>query len=163
MDVVYDRGLNAFVVTFNHVPQRVAALDKKNYHFTFAAKPCRISHIAMAEKDDKQVHVFIENADEFSLRESPVMLARKFEASFKNIKDLQGNEVNEIKYKRVNQFRELFLQKLDATLNQRQGPFIAKEAPLQQNPVDSLQLHGFHYWMNTPLRSSADWERVPLH
>lgn len=157
IDVVYDRAQSCFVITFNHLPQPASALDKKNYDFKFNKSPLKISKITFsdAEKKDKIIQVFIQNADEFNLWESPNVLASKFEASFKNIKDMWGNEVNEIKYKLVNQFRELFPQKLNPTvILNNTSLFLVKKKPLNQSKVDSLGPDPSAYWMNTPLKKN---------
>ncbi len=154
-NVVYDRAMNAFIVTFNRTPQRMTALDKRNYDFKFDKKPFNISEIEASVSNDKEVRVFVENAHDFNLFEKPDVLAKKFEAIFKNIKDIQGNEVNEVKYKLVNQFRELFLQKLEQSSEEPNvGSFISKETPMKQNRIDSVHVNSSNYWMNTPLKKN---------
>jgi hypothetical protein len=55
-------------------------------------------------------------------------------------------------YKEVNQFRELFLVKLESfDGNHDEGPFILNNLPLKRNKIDSLQ-SASNYWMNTPLK-----------
>lgn len=154
-DVAYDRAMNAFVVTFNHAPERASALLKKNYDFKFDKKPFVVSDIVLSEANDKQVFVFVQNAHDFNLYEKPTELAKKFEADFKNIKDQQGNLINEIKYKIVNQFRELFVQRANAPLEKTSSSvFISKQKPLNQNVADSTLQQSAGYWMNTPLKEN---------
>lgn len=153
-DVAYDRAMNAFVVTFNHEPERTSVLQKKNYDLRFDKKPFAISDIVLSEVNPKEVFVFVRNAHDFNLFEKPTELAKKFEADFRNIKDVDGNLVNEIKYKTVNQFRELFVQQTHVTFEPGAPVFISKQKPLNQNVADSVQQKAAGYWMNTPLKEN---------
>jgi hypothetical protein len=155
-DVAYDRAMNAFIVTFNHVREITSALNKKNYDFKFQKKPFVISKIKSSEKNDKEVFIFVANAHDFKLFEKPTQLAKKFDVDFKNIRDKEGNLVNEIKYKTVNQFRELFVQRIHISpeKNSALPGFISKQKPLSQNVVDSVQQKSSGYWMNTPLKEN---------
>src|SRR5579859_7977561 len=160
LDVALDLAANSFVITFNHKPDRISALEPKNYHFRFDKKHFEIDHIALSDSEEKKVFVVLKQNQDFSYRNEKVTsLSARIHSDLKNIKDEKGNLVGEVKYKLVNQFRELFLQKLSqAARPSLQGPFIAKETPLQKNQVDSLRLASSNYWMNTPLRNGADWE-----
>lgn len=154
-DVAYDRAMNAFVITFNHEPERTSVLNKKNYDLKFDKKPFTISDVVRSEVNAKEVFVFVQNAHDFNLFEKPAELAKKFEADFKNIKDVEGNLVNEIKYKTVNQFRELFVQRTNVALEKSGKPFfISKQKPLNQNVADSTNQQSAGYWMNTPLKEN---------
>jgi hypothetical protein len=149
-DVLFDRPSNSFVVTFNRSPQRATALNERNYNFRFNNVPLKIKEIKISDHNDRQVRVMVSNVTGFKAAELAEALSRRFETSFKNIKDMDGNEVNEVVYKPVNQFRELFLQKLSSQLPET-GLFISKQLPLVNSPIDSLRSKNTFYWMNTPL------------
>lgn len=160
-DVVFDRTVNAFVVTFNHPPLPSSATDKRNYDFRLDGVPMLIGDASVSEKDQNQVKIYITNARDFNLGVKPEELKKRFSTQFKGIVDAQGNVVNEVKYKMVSQFRELFIQKLD-TLSSTvslQGDFVLKNAPLRNSRVDTTDLaHASYYWMNSPLQNSLEWE-----
>lgn len=159
-DVVYDRAINAFVVTFNHPPLRSSATEKSNYDFRFDSAPMLIGDVEVIEKNNNQVKIHITNARDFNLGLKPEELKRRFSADFKGIQDAAGNMVNEIKYKQVSQFRELFIQKLDTVSSgEWQGVFVVKNSPLINSPVDTTELtNASQYWMNSPLHNNIDLE-----
>lgn len=153
--ITFDIKENSFIVIFNHIPQRESAENRKNYDFKFDQRSFKISKVEISNFNDKEVHVFVENAGDFKIWQKPTVLIQKFKAEFQNIKDLQGNEVNEVKYKLVNQFRELFPQKLNpATVKPDTSSVISKKKPLNQSRIDSLGLNPSSYWMNTPLKEN---------
>jgi len=154
VDVAMDRTVNSFIVTFNHLPEKTSALNPKNYDFKLDNKTFKIDHIALSESSDKEVQVIFDRQG-FNLSEKASVLVPRIQFNFKNIKDNDGNLINEEKYKSVNQFRELFLQKLDQNKEPAIGPFIAQEMPLLENEIDSVNFNSSNYWMNTPLKDNS--------
>ena len=151
--IVFDNTIESFIVTFNRTPLRATALNSKNYDFRFKEKSLKISEIEIANLNDQEVHIKVSNSSDFNLLGNANLPPAKFTAAFKNIKDLQGNEVNKTAYKSVSQFRELFLQNLDSHLKlMEKGPFISKDSPLNKNTIDPSDLKAV-YWMNTPLKN----------
>jgi hypothetical protein len=160
-DVVYDRTINAFVVTFNHPPLRESATQKSNYDFRFDNSPMLIGDVERSERYSNQFKIYIANARDFNLGVKPEELKKRFSADFNSIRDAEGNVVNEVKYKMVSQFRELFIQKLDtvSSPSHQQGVFVVKNAALRTSPVDTTDLaNASHYWMNSPLRNNLEPE-----
>ncbi len=153
LDVVFNLSNKSFTITFNHTPEKFSVLTRTNYDFKFDTKSLKINRIERSEKDDKKVNVFVETTKDIKLWKNPKVLTQKIEVKFKNIKDMEGNEINALKYKNVNQFRELFLQKLiPSVIHSETGLFINKQKPLAQNPIDSMHINASNYWMNTPLK-----------
>ncbi len=160
-DVTYNPTINAFVVTFNRVPQAKSAMTRNNYDFTFDKWPMIIDHVELSPDNPKQVYIFIQNAKDFNFKVKPSDLAKmekKMDAKFMHIKDIDGNVINEVKYKQVSQFRELFMQRLDSVSRKPFAGFIVSNVPLRSNQVYTKELKdASNYWMNTPLKNNADW------
>ncbi len=161
LDVLLDRAANSFIVTFNHPPDKISLLNPTNYDFKLEHKSFEIDHIALSEFNEKEAHVFF-NKEDFNLSEKTSELAKKIQFNFKNIKDDKGKLVNEEAYEPVSQFRELFLQNLDQNPKPFTGSFIAKEMPLRENEIDSIDLSVSTYWMNTPLRGDSNGDVTNL-
>ncbi len=154
VDVALDRAENYFIVTFNHLPEKISALHKENYIFKLNNKVFKIDRIELSESNNKEAHVFFDKQD-FNLSEKADVLAKKLQFNFKNIKDNKGDIINAEQYKPVSQFRELFFQKLNLTNQPSDGPFISKELPIRENEIDSTHLNASAYWMNTPLNDNT--------
>ncbi len=85
-------------------------------------------------------------------KQSTITDLTKIQVGFKGIRDKLGRAVDEIVYKEVNQFRELFLQKLNPKDREPDtGPFIVANRALKKNEIDSTK-NSLNYWMNTPLK-----------
>ncbi len=154
IDVALDRGENYFIVTFNRLPEKTSALRPENYIFKLDKKTFTIDRIELSQSNDREVYVIFDKQD-FNLSEKAAVLAKKLQFKFKNIKDDKGNLINEEQYKPVNQFRELFFQKLDQPNDHFEGPFISKELPINENEIDSALVNASAYWMNTPLSDNS--------
>ncbi len=147
-DVVYDKSVGSFIVSFNHAPEKTSVLDTKNYLFSIYNKPIRIAEVSISNNDDKQVIVKPDNVKDINDVVKP-----NIKASFENIKDLEGREVNKINYKMVRQFREFFFERLDEPLNEPRADLcVSKVSPLGGNKVDSIGISISKLWMNTPLK-----------
>ncbi len=157
-NTAFDRQINAFIFTFNRQPEYNSAVDPRNYVLKFDGKPFRISRVEIPDDNPSEVRVFVSNAEDFNLRDNITSVMKKLAGDVKRVKDLNGNEVNVMKYKDVDQFREMFVVKVDKP-SESHGPekFIAKERPLSHNRLSLGSLPVGMDWMNTPLKSDSDW------
>ncbi len=145
--IVLDKQNKIFEIHFNHPPATKSALHAGNYQIKFKDHNLDIDKIKIAPSDDKEVILGIS-----SEQASMITDLTKIQVGFKGIKDKMGRAVDEIVYKEVNQFREMFLQKLNPTNREPDaGPFIAANRALKQNEIDSTK-NSSSYWMNTPLK-----------
>lgn len=82
--------------------------------------------------------------------------AKNLTFEIKNIRDVNGFEINERPSLKINQYREFFVQEVFE--NKRlpvQINFIDKSVPLSQSKITDLKLKN-RYWLNTPLKSSKN-------
>ncbi|HTH54595.1 MAG TPA: carboxypeptidase-like regulatory domain-containing protein [Cyclobacteriaceae bacterium] len=145
--VRYDNQTNSFVVTFNHAPQKPAAVDKSNYEFLFHGKPLKIEKVYMQPGDDRVYVVSL-------LKTDPLQSDgySEIKANISHLRDQNGRELDRIVYKTVNQFREFFLQRVVVEKGQKtKASFMSKEMTLLQNKIEMGNKEASTAWMNTPL------------
>jgi hypothetical protein len=153
LEVIFDRGDNAFVIVFNHFVEKRTALNSGNYHFSYEGTDFRIDRIEL-RKNLNEVHVFMDRRQDLHVLENVLPIVSRIRIQYGEIRDQSGLLLNEVIYKPAHQFREFFLQRI----NQEEelhpaGPFIAKDKSLKKAAYDSLQLSSIRSWMNTPLKS----------
>jgi hypothetical protein len=92
--------------------------------------------------DKNVVVLYLKENKHVDIWEHPSKLIPKLKIDFKHIKDLQGRGLNVVTYIPVNQFRELFVQKLNTGVLPLYdtASFVAHDKPLQQNEVQSIDL-----------------------
>lgn len=151
-EVYYDKALTAFVVRFNSPPEPRSALTRSNYHFSLNDHPIDVIDVKIPTMNGSEVIIHLDERSGFSPTSFSDQDYSRIKASFKNIKDKLGREINESGYKQVNQFRELFVNKIFTSMDKDElGPFISNDLPLKQNKIDTTQ-NSVGYWMNTPLK-----------
>ncbi len=70
------------------------------------------------------------------------------------VEDVDGNLVNEIRYKNYNQFREFFVQELNPKITVPYDTlFMNNNKPIFDDQPISKPRNFDEYWMNTPLKS----------
>lgn len=150
-DVVLDRNVNAFKISFNAKPESRSALNIRNYQFKLQDAELKIKNVKLSPTEDE---VFVYITENPKSKMNPVRLSSMLSAQVKNVKSIDGRAVNMPTYIEVDQFRELFVQKV--TFHKKligDSLLMDKNRALFPNSVktDSLtDVSGF--WMNTPLK-----------
>jgi hypothetical protein len=152
VDILLNRSINAFIVTFNNKPEQQSAMNKQNYDFSFDDKKLVIERIEIPARRGTQVYLYL--GQNLAPGDSPLKIGQRVKAEFNGIKDIRGKEVNKITYIPVNQFREIFVQKQSSHVNRfGDSLYIHKNEPLSQNRVRHDPDNDIsNYWMNTPLK-----------
>lgn len=153
VDILLDRYINAFIIKFNHKPEPKSALNKNNYVFKFDNKLLEIERIEIPYKRESEVIIYL-RGNIIPAREDLLKVAKKLKADFGGIQDTEGREVNKITFFHVNQFRELFVQKITKSLLLPDTSFIQRDEPLSKNYKEHKFINRdiSNYWMNTPLK-----------
>jgi hypothetical protein len=154
-DIFIDKSLNAFVVQLNYAPDEASVYRRDNYQFKVAGKPLPIREIRLAHSSSKEIVIYLQENEDFDISTSDAKLIDKLQLDVKGIKDLEGREVNVPTFISINQFRELFVQKMNFPDDVLRGNFILDNAKSLQHyayPSDGSKLPV--YWMNTPLKKS---------
>ena len=152
-DILFDRDANAFVVTFNKIPEQQSALDWKNYDFSLDNKKLKLERVFMSNNRGKEKEVVV-----YLQRYLPFIkiteLLKRMKVDVKGVKDMTGREVNVVTHISVNQFRELFVQaQTDHSKLVNDSLHILKDTPLSENKIRiSSDTNTSNYWMNTPLK-----------
>lgn len=144
---------NAFVIQVNHPLDTTSAYRKDNYKILFEGKKMHIKAIEIPF--DKQIWVFMDEIELKKILEDPKKWTPKIQFSYHGIMDKEGNELNKPILEDVNQFRELFLQKVNNTTDLTDSFYIHNNVPLSLNPLTPTNTEHSTYWMNTPLKSTA--------
>ncbi|WP_423997100.1 carboxypeptidase-like regulatory domain-containing protein [Maribacter sp. IgM3_T14_3] len=160
-----DINQQRFIISFNLTPDLEAALDKDNYIFKYKEKQIDLTKIVLDNSDENRKTVFLYpkmypyKAEEMfrsisvAARKGPVD-SLLLSVKVSNIRDMDGNLINEWTSRDYDQFREFFVQEVktnvkrpvDSLLMEKRKP-IFKDQPMI-NP-DNFN----DYWMNTPLQN----------
>lgn len=154
--------LMCFVIKFNKKILRDDAIELKNYEIKVKGKIIPIYKVELLDSQDV-VHLYPKmypNKAEKMLREIDIA-ARKdkvtpelFEYKITNIKDFEGNVINEWTSRGYNQFREFFVQELK--LNPKVPTdtlYMHKRKPIFKDQPIVKPDNFYDYWMNTPLQN----------
>ncbi|RKN79928.1 carboxypeptidase-like regulatory domain-containing protein [Ulvibacterium marinum] len=158
-DITVDFSKKYFIVTFNTEPEARSANILRNYKFKFKGRKLKFLR---SELNKKRIVLYpdIEKAELDAMfkeieenRKDGILNKDLLVAEIENIKDKEGNLLNEWTFKDYQQFREYFVQRInqkakpipDSLLMKRNRP-IFEDQPIVK-PDDFEE-----YWMNTPLK-----------
>jgi hypothetical protein len=152
-DVVLDRTLNAFVVSFNNIPEKTSVLNRDNYDFKMKGVKLLIREIKIKNNSNKEAWIYLSDKERSRFDASADSVSADLTFDIKNIKDDHGRLLGEITFQEMNQFRELFVQKMMPVRDfPKNAIFIQKDVPLTQATLDPDHGEDGEYWMNSPLR-----------
>jgi len=134
-----DMTISAF---FNRKIDPVLGSRMENYDLTIGKRKAKIERIKV---DGPNLYIKVRD-DKFSSQE-----IHSVYLNVKNLKDINGNILNERKGLEFRQFRELFVQEYNKPLDFQNNCFI-KSMPLEQNRI-SHSKNISKFWMNTPLKA----------
>jgi len=153
IDIGYARGANVVVIEVNNFPDSISALDVNNYRFSLDGLKQEIHAVKISPTDKKQIILYLKPNKYFNRWESDSKLLPRFRMHFKGIKDINGRELDRPTYIPINQFRELFAQKINPEgCYSPDNLYVDKEKPLFKNPISSDKEGEYGNWMNTPLK-----------
>ncbi|WP_345162933.1 carboxypeptidase-like regulatory domain-containing protein [Algibacter aquimarinus] len=150
----YEIIFNSFEITFNNILSPKNAFKKSNYKLWYRDKKLKIDNIKV-NKD--KVVLYLNEKLILSSREmksSNEKIENNINIKVKNLKDINGNLVNQREFISYNQFREFFVQELKINSSKPSGTFfMLKNDPIFKNqpiaPFENLS----DYWLNTPLKT----------
>ncbi len=147
----YSKRLNALVLDFNMPPQRATAIDKKNYQFKIGNDELLIVKAYL--ETDRKVVLVLDDKYRLSFQNGFSEISSNLSFNIKNIHDLQNREVDQVTSNAINQFRELFVQRVSPGKEAFSSNFIQTNKPLSQN-VPTPSTDDNQFWMNSPLKKS---------
>jgi hypothetical protein len=154
-DIFVDKSLNAFVVKLSRAPHLASAYNVNNYNFTMAGNRLEIREIRPSDASGNEIIIFLKENPHFNFSNSDTQTLSKLHVEVKGIQDLEGREVNVATFLSVNQFRELFVQKMNTAGDGLIGnSLINKDKPIQHHGYPTLNVQNAGYWMNTPLKTN---------
>ncbi len=151
-----DKQKNVFILAFSTQPEMKAALKPRNYTLNYYGKKIKIESVNIGADDHK---IVLEPKDSWeqdrilALIDEDDYNQKNLEIKFGRIKDISGNLINESSKKKVEQFREFFVQQIvqspDSLINDqlmfKNKPLFAGQPIIQDPSIEN-------YWMNTPLK-----------
>jgi len=154
-DIEFDGIVNAFYITFNNALNTASATNKNNYKFIFNKRKLNIAAIKLKEPNVVKI-TLVQGAIPKGTETNEVWM-RSLKYRFKNITDSANRELNRTTLIGVNQFRELFVQKVFPNKKLPQGKvnYVQKTAPLSESQLNSNKTAN-KYWVNTPLKASKN-------
>lgn len=130
------------ITEFNRKIDPVSGNRKENYDLLVGKRKAKITHIKI---DGHNLFITVKN-EHFKKYE----LDSTF-LNYRNLKDINGNVLNQRKGLEFRQFRELFVQEYNKPVEFQNNCFI-QALPLEQNSISHSD-NSIRYWMNTPLKA----------
>ncbi|NER17569.1 carboxypeptidase-like regulatory domain-containing protein [Spongiivirga citrea] len=156
-----------FMISFNRTPDLQAALNKDNYVFKYKEKEIDFTKIKLDISDKNRKTLFLypkmsrDKAEKMfssiaaAARKKPIdSLLLSVQAY--NIRDLDGNLINEWTSRDYDQFREFFVQEVKTNVkspSQLDSLFMDKRRPIFKDQPITKPDNFNDYWMNTPLQN----------
>ncbi|MBA4055838.1 MAG: hypothetical protein C0490_14075 [Marivirga sp.] len=153
VDLVFDRGTNVLTIAVNNFPDLKSALNVDNYHFSVDGRKLYIEEVRIPPTNEKEILLVLKENRHFDRSEHRSKMSPRLRVTYKGVKDTNGKVLDSPTYIPINQFRELFTQKInEAGCYSQDEMFINKDKPLLQNFVSSDTERDHPNWMNTPLK-----------
>lgn len=145
-----------YEVHFTAKPEVSEAINKKKYNLRFKGKKVNIRKV---EVNNKVVRLFTElDGVRFAVNKANwkmgIDVPSDFRLRIRNLKDNDGNRLDEGRHWRATQFREFFVQQVKP---KNSGPsdylYMKKDRPIYKAQPIASPVNFENYWMNTPLQS----------
>lgn len=148
------------ILTFNEILNQFSARDLNNYRCRFYGKKIRLENVLVLN-DQVLLYPSLKTEKERRRFEEILLLGKTggldnkvLDFRIKDVKDLQGNLINEWTIKNFNQFREFFVQDVkNFTEVVSDSLFMDKKRPIFDNQPIMKPKNFDDYWMNTPLKN----------
>lgn len=148
--ILLDQDENAFFVTFNNPVKASTIGNLRNYRFIYKKRKLKINDASIA--GPKSIKVSLVNGAIPELGSMDKTVMGNVNYKIKNIEDKLGRKLGKLSLNTINQFREMFVQKVfigkALPLN---GQFINMNNSLSKTAKVYFQAKS-DYWVNTPLK-----------
>lgn len=148
--ILLDKDKNAFFITFNNTIKASTINNIRNYRFVYKKRKLKISNVSSVGPKSIKVSLVNGAIPELGSLDKTVMANVNYK--IKNIEDMLGRKLGKLSLSTINQFREMFVQKVfigkALPLN---GQFISKNSSLSNTEKVKFKAKS-DYWVNTPLK-----------
>ncbi len=163
--ITVDVELQCFVASFNRTPDLQDALNQNNYILKYKDKKIDFMKMVPDNSDVNGKTVFLypkmyPNKAEEMFRSIDVVARKRpvdsllLSVKISNIRDKEGNLINEWTSRDYNQFREFFVQEVKPNVKSSLGDlFMEKLKPIFKDQPIIKPDNFSDYWMNTPLQN----------
>ncbi len=151
-NLIYEKDENVFIIRFNTILNPVTAPRTKNYELSFKDQTISIKNIELLDKNTIKIIVGTNSILDKIKNEKSSDELIGLDYKLNNIKDTNGRKIGKITRKTVDQFRELFVQKVFPSKElPRSFFFMKKTTPISENRVLNIEDDNL-YWINSPLK-----------
>ncbi|WP_299532445.1 carboxypeptidase-like regulatory domain-containing protein [Ulvibacterium sp.] len=165
--ITIDINLKCIVIFFNRTPNLQNALNRDNYILKYKGEKIDFTEIGLDNSDPNKKTVLLYPKMHPSKFMSMYTAASKksvdsllLSLKVSNVRDVDGNLIDEWTFRDYNQFREFFVQEVKPSVNSpNDSLFMEKRKPIfKDQPI--IKPDNFDdYWMNTPLQSTKNYSR----
>jgi len=148
--ILLDKNENAFFITFNNALKASSIGNLRNYRFIYKKRKLKISNATQAGPKSIKVTLINGTIPELGNLDEKVMSNVNYR--IKNIEDSFGRKLGKLNMTTINQFREMFVQKVFmGKALPLHGQFINKKSSLSNTEKVNFKTKS-DYWVNTPLK-----------
>ncbi|MBT8183982.1 MAG: carboxypeptidase-like regulatory domain-containing protein [Eudoraea sp.] len=148
--ILLDQEKNAFFITFNNPVKTNTVSNLRNYRFIYKKRKLNMSAAQIVAP--RMIKITLVNGALPELGSIDEKIMSNVSYKIKNIEDTTGRKLGKLSLTTINQFREMFVQKV----------FIGKALPLNGRFIDKNRAlsdmekvnhrANADYWINTPLK-----------
>jgi hypothetical protein len=159
--IVFETNYKRFVIKTNHPPIFFVEQGSPNVVLKYKKKKIPIREMRNSQ-DGILVYPVEEDLNklfgELKLKEDSIdesIISDLFQFEFKNIKDKDGNTLNDFVYEEYDQYREFFTQQVvkDSVTPTSKEFLMKKSKPIYKDQPIFKPENFEDFWMNTPLKS----------
>jgi hypothetical protein len=153
-EVALDLDENAFFVSFTNPISETSLTNPKNFRFLYKKRKLSIDSISTAHPNILKIHLVNGTLPADEIKGEDTM--KHVTYRFRNVYDIKNQKLGKKQTITANQFRELLVQEVFPVKALPQDVvFINKTQPLRNATIDN-SLESDKYWINTPLKSTAE-------
>jgi hypothetical protein len=156
---VFNTTKNRFKISFNRqIDLNSVGSFRRNIKIYYKGEKLKIVTVSPFDTANKTLIISIDKASTEIINrdKNATNYASYFKFDIRNIKDINGFEIDKRASLKMNQYREFFVQEIfERKKLPVQKNFINKSMPLSKSPITPLELKN-NYWLNTPLKSSKN-------
>lgn len=145
------------VVNFNRTPNQKEGLKASRYNLKYRNQTLKIKYIVL-DGSSARIYLSKQNWQKLEIMVIADRANEEYKTSNLNLvvtrmKDLDGNIINEPTEIRFNQFRELFIQRINPVSRLgHDARYMRKDRPIFENQIFDIPDDFSDYWMNTPFK-----------
>ncbi|MGB3150035.1 MAG: carboxypeptidase-like regulatory domain-containing protein [Maribacter sp.] len=153
-EIILDIDQNTIFVKFTNPIKKTSLKRVKDFRFKYKNRKLSIDTFSISEPDMIKLQLVKGSPIPNEIRKEGTL--ENLTYKIKNVLDVKNQKLGKKQAITANQFRELFVQEIFPGKSlPKDAVFINKTRPLKNATIDD-SLDGDTYWINTPLKSTAE-------